>query len=380
MGRIANMLNLQRRHTPRCPDREHGLNYLSCKGKCPFRVSGTLPNGERFRETLKTRDLARAAKRLAELENGDREEKPKGKLLTEAIEGYLSNIEVARGTRENYQRVLSHLVKVSTAAGVNTLESVSVDLIHEYRRSREISLLTWTKELAALRSFMTHCRDCGWIHANPARVVKMPKARLPQPDPYSVFEMQAMLDACDTFGQRNYERRRAKAMILLLRHTALRIGDIALMERDRIKNGLVQLRTEKNDKDVSLPLPAHVLLALSELPRPDGATSESKYLFWSGNGSRETMKRSADRTLRKVFKKSGVESAHAHRFRHTFVVDRLLAGLSFQEISEIVGSSDRILQKHYAPWDGKRQERIQNLMQQVQAGTLLAQTGMESVN
>jgi site-specific recombinase XerD len=381
VARIADMLKLQRRHTPRCPDRAKGLNYLSCKGKCPFRVSGTDANGERIRETLKTRDLARASKRLAELESrGALDERPKGKRLDDAIEAYLSNIEVGAGTRENYERVLKHLAVTAADAGVEMLHGVEVELIDQYRKSRDVSLLTWGKELAALRAFFAHCNDRGWMKGNPAKVIRMPKARLPQPDPYTAADVAAMLDACDTFGQRNYERKRALAMILLLRHTALRIGDVALMEREQIKDGKVRVRTEKNGNDVCLPLPAHVLQAIRELPSPSGAGRESRYLFWSGNGSRETMKRSADRTLRKVFKKAGLDGAHAHRFRHTLVVELLLEGASFEQISEIIRSSPTILRKHYAPWVPKRQERIESLMQTVQFGTIPAQTQREFIN
>lgn len=381
MGRIADMLKLQRRHTPRCPDRAKGLNYLSCKGKCPFRVSGTLPDGSRIRETLKTRDLARASKRLAELEAGGAiVDRPKGKRLEEAIEAYLSNIDVGAGTRENYERVLKHLAAIAAAAGVEMLEGVEVEVIDQYRKTREVSLLTWGKELAALRAFFSHCVDRGWTKANPARIVRMPKARLPQPDPYTPDDVQAMLAACDTFGQRDYERKRARAMILLLRHTALRIGDVALMERERIQDGKVKVRTEKNGRDVCLPLPSHVRRAIDDLPSPAAAGRESKYLFWSGNGSRETMKRSADRTLRKVFKKAGLEGAHAHRFRHTLVVELLLEGASLQEISEIIASSPDMIRKHYAPWVSKRQDRIESLMQSVQFGTIPAQTQREFVN
>lgn len=381
MGRIADMLKLQRRHTPRCPDRAKGLNHLFCKGKCPLRVSGTLPDGTRIRETLKTRDLARASKRLAELEAGGAlDQRPKGKRLDDAIESYLSHIEVGAGTRENYERVLNHLAAIAAAAGVELLEGVEVELIDQYRKTRAVSPLTWGKELAALRAFFVHCNARGWTKANPARVVRMPNAKLPQPEPYTPAEVQAMLAACDTFGQRDYERKRARAMILLLRHTALRIGDVALMERERIKDGKVRVRTEKNGKDVCLPLPSHVLRAIEELPSPAAAGRESKYLFWSGNGSRETMKRSADRTLRKVFKKAGLEGAHAHRFRHTLVVELLLEGASFEEISEVIRSSPAILRKHYAPWVSKRQERIESLMQSVQYGTIPAQTQRESIN
>src|SRR5271169_1749145 len=66
-GKVCAMLTIQRRHTKKCPDRNHkdGPNYLKCRGHCPLRICGTV-NGRRVRESLKTRDLQRAARRLAE--------------------------------------------------------------------------------------------------------------------------------------------------------------------------------------------------------------------------------------------------------------------------------------------------------------------------
>src|SRR4030095_9500624 len=66
--RMTSMLTIQRRHSEKCPDRKKGLNYLRCRGRCPLRISGTV-NERRIRESLKTPDLQRAARRLAELEN-----------------------------------------------------------------------------------------------------------------------------------------------------------------------------------------------------------------------------------------------------------------------------------------------------------------------
>src|SRR5215470_11721451 len=82
-GKVCTMLTIQRRHTQTCPDRNHkdGANFLKCRGHCPLRIYGTV-NGRRVRKSLKTRDLQRAVRRLAE-----REEEAYGrprKLLSEA--------------------------------------------------------------------------------------------------------------------------------------------------------------------------------------------------------------------------------------------------------------------------------------------------------
>jgi hypothetical protein len=63
------------------------------------------------------------------------------------------------------------------------------------------------------------------------------------------------------------------------------------------------------------------------LPEPIGTTTgESKYFFWSGNGTVRAMIRGATRTMAAVFEQSGVPGAHAHRSRHTLTTEILVAG------------------------------------------------------
>jgi integrase len=109
-------------------------------------------------------------------------------------------------------------------------------------------------------------------------------------------------------------------MVLTMRYTALRIGDVAMLERERISRDgnrwRVFLRTEKTGKPVFLPIPDDLRLALNAAPLPRGATPDCRYFFWNGTTSERAIKGIAERTLAAVFKKSAVAKAHAHRFRH----------------------------------------------------------------
>ncbi|MGH9743531.1 MAG: tyrosine-type recombinase/integrase, partial [Candidatus Acidiferrum sp.] len=53
-------------------------------------------------------------------------------------------------------------------------------------------------------------------------------------------------------------------------------------------------------------------------------------------------------------------TGHAHRFRDTFAVELLLAGVPLDGVSVLLGhSSIRITERHYAPWTRWRQEQIE---------------------
>jgi integrase len=108
--------------------------------------------------------------------------------------------------------------------------------------------------------------------------------------------------------------------VLAMRYTGLRIGDVAMLARDRIsKDGTrwrIFLRTEKTGKPVFFPIADELRLALNAVPTPRGAAPGCRYFFWNGTTSERAVKGIAERTLAAVFKASNIDRAHAHRFRH----------------------------------------------------------------
>jgi len=208
--------------------------------------------------------------------------------------------------------------------------------------------------------------DRKWTLDNPARAIAMPKNIKPSDkEPYSASDVIKILVACDTLGRCSYERLRARAMVLLLRYTALRISDVATFRRDCIRHDEIYLRTLKNGKVVKLPVHPELQCALEVVPIPRAVEGESHYFFWSGNGTTRATIRDTTRTLTRVFRASGVRGAHAHRFRHTLATELLELGATLEDVADILGNSPNIVRKHYAKWSARRQERISSLMRSV---------------
>jgi integrase/recombinase XerC len=277
-------------------------------------------------------------------------------------------------TIRKYRNALNKLKDFCETAQIDSVGELSAERLDAFRSGRSLKPVTAAKELEILRPFLGFCLDRNWTPENAARKIKAPRNIKPnEVVPFTPAEVTAIIDACQSFGQSAYERTRARAMILVLRYTALRIGDVALLARDRIsRDGYrwrIFLRTEKTGHPVFLPVPADMKAALDILPSPKGATSDSRYFFWSGLGSEKCMKANADRTLHAVFKKSGIARAHAHRFRHTLATELLGRGASFEDVADVLGNSPEIVRKHYAKWSPARQARIDDLMERVHSGT-----------
>ena len=300
-------------------------------------------------------------------------------LLINAKKAYLDNCEtngVGAPTIKKYRNTLNQLIyftehdEVSKQKKIRKVSDFKVTDLDRFRASRKLAKTTSLKELETLRAFWAFCTARELCSKNIAALIKGPKIE-DQNDvvPYTHDEMRAIIDACNKFGLHDYERSRARAAVLILRHTALRISDVALLRRDRISRDKdrwrIFVRTTKNHELVYLLVPDELVEAVNALPVPRGAGKGCPYLFWNGNSEPKSQISRVSETLAAVFRKSGVADCHAHRFRHTLATDLVGIGATFEEVADVLGNSPEIVRKHYAKWSKQRQERLDNLVQTV---------------
>ena len=343
-----------------------GRDVRADKCNCPFHADG-IHNGRRIpRQSLRTRSRQLADRRLTalirKLDEQRRSESTAGngslagstgavqRTVSEAVDRFLRShgeIDQNRGfhgdieysTWRKYRTKLKLLVSFCDREGITELVDVNIDVLEDFHRTRTIGPVTWKVELQALRTFFGYCVSHKWTTTNPGKELKAPKNIKPNAVvPYTLQEESQILGACDNFGggryQRSaaiYERLRARAMVLLLRHTALRISDVCTLRKDAISwdqensTWRALLRTQKSGESVFLPIPDGLKLVLDALPLPRNAAGDCPHYFWNGHTARRAVVGIAERTLAAVFKQSGVKDAHTHRFRHTLAT-RLSAG------------------------------------------------------
>jgi integrase/recombinase XerC len=370
-------LTIYRRHTKSCPHQEDGRDWIKCN--CPVWMD-SCENGRRTKQkSLKTRDWARARK-LAGEEIDNPEEKP-AKPLDEAVSAYLVHCEyLNENTRRKYRnRLEKQLLPFCQSAGITTLQDLTVEMLDAFRAQRStpsgerLALTTSRRELETLRQFFAFCLERQWIDDNPAKRIKPPNDSRPEEiHPYNRDELDKILDAAGRIGKTDYERRRARAIVLLLRFCALRISDIATLERSRIKDSSILLYTRKTGGMILLPIPPELDQALKTLPTPHGADPKtSRYFFINESGSPRTAVSVVERCLAAVFRLSGVKDAHAHRFRHTLATQILASGGTMRDVADILGITEDVAERHYAKWDANRQNRIVSVLRTVHSGTKL---------
>jgi site-specific recombinase XerD len=376
------MLTLWRRHLKSCSYHSKGRAHIKCG--CPIWCDGEI-DGKRVRKPLDTRDWAKAARELGKIEDpayglrecvqpGCTELVERGRCerhsreVARAITSYHeAHQDASEGTKRNRRRALRYFEEFVVARGFRTVDQIDLESLNTFRGARKLSARAWTKELEILRHFFRFCLKNEWILRNWADEVQMPKNLKPAPrEPYQPSEVARIIAACDTIGRGAYERSRARAIVMLLRYTALRIGDVATLERSRVRDGEIFVRTTKNGKPVRLPVHRDLQAALDILPLPRGAdVPDCPYFFWSGHGSRRAFVRDVTRTMATVYQASGVAGACSHRFRHTLATEVLEMGGTFEEAADILGDSEAIIRKHYAKWSAGRQARISDLLKRL---------------
>jgi integrase/recombinase XerD len=222
----------------------------------------------------------------------------------------------------------------------------------KFRESWPNKHLAARKKLENLRAFFRFVEDNGWIDSNPASKIKPPKIESIPTLPLSAEEEKKVLKACDSYP--NPENRvRLRALVLLLRHSGLRIGDACTLSNDRIDGDKLELYTAKTGVKVRCPLPPAVIQALDAIPC-------EQYFFWTGQSKPRTVTSIWQEALMKLFKLAGVPNAHAHRYRDSFAIGLLQAGVPTERVSLLLGhQSIRVTEKHYAPFVKARQEQLE---------------------
>lgn len=129
---MLHRLKLWRRHTPECPHCAKGRDFLGCR--CPIWVDGSL-NGKRIRQSLGTRDLHRASRKLAKLEDEPKsaDSQRKRQPIAHAIQAFHeSTRDLSRGTKRNYVRILRFLEQFTTTRGLETIDQIDLETLNAF--------------------------------------------------------------------------------------------------------------------------------------------------------------------------------------------------------------------------------------------------------
>lgn len=352
------MLTIYRRHRKDCEHRHEGRKYRRCR--CPIWVDGHL-NGEEMRQSLGTCDWQKAQETIREWESLQAQPQDKTKPITvgQACENFLVDVRsraLSDCTIYKYKLLFGRIEDFAKRKGVRYLKELGLPILDQFRSEWKESPLSSLKKLERLKAFLRFCERRKWIDTNPATYMKSPKVSNCPTLPFTREEMLKILAALDKYAKRAGARnaQRLRAFVLLLRYSGMRIGDAVQCGPDRLKENKLFLYTQKTGVPVQCVLPDFVVRDIAAAPK-----NSERFFFWSGESKLHTAVGVWQQSLQTLFSLAGVSGGHAHRFRDTFAVELLLAGVPLERVSVLLGhQSIRVTERHYAPWTRSRQEQL----------------------
>ena len=253
----------------------------------------------------------------------------------------------AQGTIEGYEAVFRSLSRWADAQGLVVLEDLDDKIIRAWMRNWTCQPSTTRQRLARMKRFFRFAVERGWVPRSPLVTLRPPRSVSPPTMPLTVPEMRALLAATEGHVKE-------RGLVLLMRYSGLAIGDAVTLGREALVGTELTLRRAKTGELVMVDLPHIVVRAMVPLrgPNPD-------FFWWSGRGKRVTRAKYWRARLRGFAARAGVAGFHPHRLRDTFAVSLLTAGVSIEDVSSLLGhSSIQTTERHYAPWDRRRRDRL----------------------
>jgi site-specific recombinase XerD len=193
---------------------------------------------------------------------------------------------------------------------------------------------TVNRRLAALRKFFLWAQGTGRIAELPTATVKGVPAAPRTPKSLAKREIDRLLREAEKAGNR-----RNLAILLLLRHTGLRVGELCNLRLSDIRiserKGTVLVRSGKGDKDRIVPLNHDVREALEAYVKVRPAVSDD-HLFIGQRGE-PLQTDGVQLIVRKLARRAGLEKVTPHVLRHSFAKHVLDAGEDLATVSRLLG-------------------------------------------
>ena len=242
---------------------------------------------------------------------------------------------LAAGTLRFYGEKLRAFVGYLQGEGIEAADAITPGHIRRYlaaMQERGLKANTVHAHARAIRSFCNFLTAEGEMPESPMRRVKMPRTGKEILPAFTAQDVQDLLEAC--------LNSRDKAIVLCLLDTgvrareflALNLGDVDLA------TGAVQVRQGKGGKGrvVYLGAKSRQMLQRYLRRRQDADHLTVTSALWTTRSGNRLRLSGLRQVLRRLGERSGVH-CHPHRFRRTFALWSLRAGMDVYSLQRLMG-------------------------------------------
>ncbi|PIY72529.1 hypothetical protein COY87_00495 [Candidatus Roizmanbacteria bacterium CG_4_10_14_0_8_um_filter_33_9] len=186
-----------------------------------------------------------------------------------------------------------------------------------------------SRKLNSVRTFFRFLKNSLTINHNPSLDVSHPKYTQSAPRILSKLEYHALRD----FAK---DDARTYALIETLLQTGVRIGELASMCLEDIKDNTFLIRPYGKNPAREIPLNKSAKKALGEYIKVRDSEAKDPHLFITRSG-KPILIRNIRQIINRCFREVGIEKATVNDLRNTFIAQQLLNGASLEYIAKIVG-------------------------------------------
>ncbi len=286
-----------------------------------------------------------------------------GKTLAELQQEFVQNLGNrgrASATILAYRKDLEQLTEFLTKTGKEnplTIRPVDIEAFRDSLRSDNYTDKSVSRKLNAVKTFFSWLVTQKVLENDPAAPVAHPRYENPPPRILSRMEYRALRDA----GRGDI---RISAIIELMLQTGIRIGEVANLRLEDIKDDSLVIRAYESQPERLVPIndPSKQLLNQYLAIRP--ASAQSNHVFVTKTG-RPLLVRNIRSAIDRYFKEAGIEDAKVNDLRNTFIAHQLRSGVDIVTVSKIAGHKRLSTTEHYLQFverkEGKRGAKLDEL-------------------
>lgn len=270
--------------------------------------------------------------------------------MDQLIEEYFAYLAIERGasplTIDAYGKDLTLYRDFLKARGKTALEQVERDDILAFQKDmldQGFAISTAERRLSAIKGLHRFALREGYVDADPAQAIPLPKKPARLPDVLSIDQIGAMLDAIDTS---TLTGKRDATMLEVLYGCGLRVSELVNLDLAHVLIDEGFLRVfGKGSKERMVPVSGIALERLVEYlneVRPELENPKSSApaaLFLNARGGRLT-RQSVHRIVTRAGLTIGVKNLHPHTLRHSFATHLLEGGADLRSIQDMLGHAD----------------------------------------
>jgi integrase len=269
-------------------------------------------------------------------------------------ETWLASADLQKSTREGYAKSLKKYIY--PPIGDKPIDQVSHLMLTEILGSIKASKKTRNNTLIPIRRVFDLAFTDGLIPANHAARLRYARHQLPDPDPFSPEEVDAILgkvrerygaEVENWFGLGFFAGMRTSEQIALRWSDVDLKANVVQVQRARVRHEEKETKTATT-RHHELSARARVFLdrhrAFTQLK------GESLFLDPVTGSPYNDDKPPRERYWRPVLAALGLRYREPYQMRHTYATMAIMAGASPIYVARQMGNSPRIVFKHYARW------------------------------